>query len=215
MYILISHTYGFLGWLRTPLNYLKNYYGISSDRFVEKFTRAFHPNNTYNLPECMQEDLESVHRWFVGKDKFLQRKDNRNQNYLTPRKMSIYRFHSNYDEVSDFFKNIFVELIGHEDTTLNNLMIWQGAKTLKFDYSQYSDKITSYNYDDVATGRDEKYYKSRFEFDFGNNNLDDLYNQLVNFKNINFIPQTIVREVDSSEQIELEKNSIVLKNEKN
>lgn len=207
MFVLLSHTYGFLGWLRTPLNYLKNYHGISSDQFVEKFTRSFHPDNRDSLPECMQKDLSSLHRWFVGEDKFLQRKDNRNLNYLTPKKISIYRFHSSYDEVSEFFKSIFVDLIGN-NKILDDLMLWQGAKTLKFDSSKYSHSIVSYNYDDIALAKEQKYYKSKFEFDFGNIDLDYMYNQIVNVENLNYIPVTQVYEIDPSEQVELDKKDI-------
>lgn len=206
MYALISHVYGFLGWLRTPLDYLKNYYGITSSQFVEKFTSSFHPDSEHNLPQCMQEDLKSVQRWFTGKDKFLQRKDIRDSNYLGPRKISMYRFHSNYDEVSDFFKNIFIELIGHEDPTLDAIMIWQGAKTLKLGDSKYSHKIVSYNYDDVVCAiEQQKYYKSEFEFVFASTDLDYIYDQLVNLEEVSYIANNImVNEINAEDQVELD-----------
>lgn len=207
MFVMLGHAYGFLGWLRTPLNYLKNYYGINEKQFVAAYTESFAPENWNSLPEPICEDLNSLHRWFIGEDKFLQRKDITNRDFLTPNKISKYRFHADYDIVSDFFKEIFKGLINCNDNQLDNLMSWQAAKTLNF--RNHSDcKIVSYNYDDIASMKDEIFYKSCFEFKFNYTDYDTLYQGMLGIVDINFIPNIEVSAVSSNEQVALHKNDI-------
>ena len=202
MFIMLGHTYGFLGWLRTPLNYLKNYYGITEKEFVNTYAKSFAPENWHLLPDPVFKDLESLHRWFTGKDKFLQRKDNDSYNFLTPNKISKYRFHADYGIMSDFFKKIFEKLINCNDVHLDNLMKWQAAKTLDFE-NPNKHSIISYNYDDIATKKDEIFYKSNFEFDFNYSNYDELYKGMLGLNDINFIPNIKVSSVTDAEQIAL------------
>lgn len=208
MFILLGHLYGFLGWLRTPLNYLKNYHGVSEQQFVAAYTNSFAPKNWHLLPQSMAEDLQSLNRWLIGEDRFFQRKDNQNINYLIPKKVSIYRFHADYAVVSDFFKNLFRQLIGNnDDLHLDQLMEWQAAKTLKF--GDVADcTLVSHNYDDIAIQKDNVFYKSRFEIKF-NMNHNELYQRLLSYRgNIPFIPEIMCHEVDANDQLALHINDI-------
>lgn len=207
MFVMLGHIYGFLGWLRTPLAYLKNYHNINEKQFVDAYTSAFAPDNWHLLPEEIYKDLNGLLDWFTGKDKYIQRKDNSSKYYLTPVKMSIYRFHASYTIVSKFFENIFKKLIGVNDPQLDYLMAWQKAKTLKFDDTN-NCKLISYNYDDIAVADQQMFYKSEFEFVFEIDNVDQLYIQMLKFKDISFVPTITVHQVDSNEQVALHINDI-------
>lgn len=192
MFVMLGHTYGFLGWLRTPLSYLKNYHNVDAKQFVDLYTSAFAPKNWHLLPEEIQQDLNSLLRWFTGEDKYLQRKDNTNSYYLTTMKISVYRFHASYTIVSKFFESIFKKLIGKNDLHLDTLMTWQKAKTLKFDGSN-NCKLVSYNYDDIAAADQQVFYKSEFEFIFEIDDASQLYSRMLELKDLNFIPNIIHR----------------------
>lgn len=207
MFVMLGHVYGFLGWLRTPLAYLKNYHNIDKKQFVNAYTSAFSPANWHLLPEEIRQDLNSLLNWFTGKDKYLQRKDNSGNHYLTPVKMSIYRFHANYTIVSKFFENIFQELIKNNDLQIAEIMKWQKAKTLKLD-SYNNCKIISYNYDDISAANQTVFYKSEFEFKFEINGVDQLYNRMLEVKDISFVPIIAVHQVDPADQLELHINDI-------
>jgi radical SAM superfamily enzyme YgiQ (UPF0313 family) len=207
MFIMLGHAYGFLGWLRAPLSYLKNYHGISEETFVAAYAEYFAPKNWHLLPDSIAEDLRSLNRWFTGEDKFLQRKDNKNENSLIPKKVSIYRFHADYPVVSKFFKNLFESLIGSSDTHLDQLMLWQDAKTLNFD--DITDRtIVSYNYDDIAIQKDEVFYKSQFEFKFNIASDEELRHCMLGNAYVNYVPDILVHEVDANDQLALHINDI-------
>jgi radical SAM superfamily enzyme YgiQ (UPF0313 family) len=191
MFVLLGHLHGSTEWIKTPLNYLKNYHGVSEQQFVAAYAESFAPRNWHLLPKPVSEDLQSLHRWFIGQDKFLHRMDNQNNNTLSMREMAIYRFHSDYSIVSDFFKTLFEQLIGKSTDHLDKLMEWQAAKTL--DFNTYQDnKIVSYNYDDIASQKTDVFYKSCFEFEF----------------NAQYIPKLIVHDIDPVDQLELHINDI-------
>jgi len=209
MISMMCHVHGFLGWSRTPLNYLKNYYGIDNLEFVKKYAEYFNPINKHRLPESIRKDLEYVERWFVGDDKFFQLKDNRDKNFCTPKQLPVYRFHANYDEVSDFFRKIFVELADCDnDPHFNALMDWIGAKTLMFEPSKCNHSLITYNYDDIASCNSNYFYKSKFEFTFDTEDFDDLYNQMLKVENISYIPKFNVSEISDENQIKLNINDI-------
>ena len=203
MFVLLGHTFGFLGWLRTPLNYLKNYHNIEPEYFVKKFTERFNPINHHLLPTIIQKDLKKIHDWFIGKDKYFELKDNQDRNLLTPKRLPIYRFHSNYDSFEKLFMKIFKSCINHQDNYIEQLMQWQSAKTLKFNTNVFKTELVSYNFDDIALAKDEKYYKSHWEFNWEYTNFEDLYKAMFAGKNIGYIPDITVTSVDQNIQVEL------------
>ena len=164
MFILVTHVSGLTRWIDTPLNYLKNYHGKTDKDLIKTIARYFHPQNRNLLPECVREDLEYFHRWITGKDKFLMRRDNDNLGYLIQPTMAQYRFHFNYQEMSDLFHRIFVDIIGFDDPVLGDVMKWQNFLT--FYPGKENTTMISYNYDDLAQKKHETYYLSKFSLKF-------------------------------------------------
>ncbi len=203
-WVLMCHAYGFLGWLRTPLQYIQRYHNISHRQFMQAFANQFHPDRWKDLPTSIRLDLELKHRWFIGKDELFQRRSNCNQYWLAPRRVSQYRFHSSYDDFETVFMNTFAEL-GIEDERLPELMEWQGSKLLHFDTSKHSNTLVSYNYDDVAMGVSDSYWKSQFTFKYAE---QDLYETMLELKDIHWVPETLHEPIEPSEQVELKVRSV-------
>jgi len=197
---LMCHLYGFLGWIRTPLNYIETYHNVSNHEFIKEYTSRFHPDNWQDLPESIRLDLEASLKWLTGKDKLLQRKDNTGQYFLAPRRISQYRFHANYNDFEKLLISIFEKLIGTNDEHFYELMKWQGAKVLPFDVKSHSNKILTYNYDDIAASTSESYWKSKWTFE---HNTQDLTEKMINLKDIDYIPVVNLQEVDPRDQVEL------------
>jgi len=197
---LMCHLYGFLGWIRTPIHYIKAYHNISNKEFIQEYTSRFHPSNWQNLPDSIRLDLQASHRWLIGDDKLIQRKDNTGQYFLAPRRISQYRFHANYDDFHTLLISIFEKLIGTNDKHFYELMKWQGAKVLSFDNHSHSNKILSYNYDDIAQDKSESYWKSSWSFD---HSTQDLTEKMINLIDIDYIPQMNIEEISPDLQVEL------------
>ena len=196
----INHSYGFLNWLQVFLIFLKNHHNVPMEKFMEKFTETFHPNNWHNLPDNIKQDLESWHKWFIGEDQFFQRKDNTNKYFLVPQSISKYRFHSNYEEFETVLQNILESLMGQNCVHLQPLLKWQKAKITRFDSKTHTNTIISYNYDDIAQLKTETFWKSKFTF---THNETDVLKKLINVEDINYVPTTSVAKIDSSVQKEL------------
>ena len=79
-------------------------------------------------------------------------------------------------------------------------MKWQGAKVLPFDVKSHSNKILTYNYDDIAASISESYWKSKWTFE---HNTQDLTEKMINLKDIDYIPVVNLQEVDPQDQVEL------------
>ncbi len=206
---MMCHTYGFLGWMRTPINYLENHHGVSSHEFIKAYTRQFHPSNWKNLPDSFRLDLELYVHWLTGKNKLYQRYDNTGTYPINPRRVSQYRFHASPDDFMTIFSNIFHSLINvQKDPNIKDLFRWQRAKIMNFDtgHKQRMNKIISYNFDDVAFNQDEKYYKSIWQFKWPK---EDVYNLTLGLKKVQFIPSVIWEELkDESLQQELKQKLI-------
>lgn len=201
---LMCHLFGFLGWMRTPINYLKNYHGVDSHSFIQKYTEQFHPSNWSQLPESYRLDLEQFERWLLGKDKLYQRYDNSNKYAINPRRVSQHRFHANPEDFMIILEKIFNELIDIEnDPNIKNLFAWQKAKILPFDEGdkKRTHKTINYNFDDIALCKDTSYYKSIWQFEWPKENL---YGQTLSLDMIKFVPDVNWTEIsDESLQKEL------------
>lgn len=204
---LMCHIYGFLGWMRTPIEYLKNYYDISSHEFVKEYTKQFNPLNWKNLPESFRLDLEALSKWMTGEDRLYMRFDNTGVYPLTPRLTSKYRFHSNPDDFINILRKIMVNLTGIEsDPYIEQLLEWQRARILRMDDEDKSrvNKYIGYNFDDIARCTSTSYWKSDWEFVFPKENIYQNYLELkdvqlvptVNWSHLdnNFVQQELVME---------------------
>ena len=192
---LMCHLYGFMGWIRTPINYLQNYHGIDSHTFIREYTKQFHPNNWHNLPTEIRLDLEAHKRWLLGMDKFYDRYDVTGKFPINPKKVSQYRFHTNSNDFLKILYQIFSNLIDVDnDPMIKDLFAWQKSKILKFDSGVKNRKKTliSYNFDDLSFKQDKEYYKSIFEFIWPE---EDLYKNTTEFKEIPFIPSIVFKEI--------------------
>lgn len=171
---LMNHAYGFLGWMRTPLEYLKNYHGVSSHDFIKEYAKQFNPSNWKNLPESFRLDIEALSRWFSGEDRLYDRLDNSGAYALTPRLSSKYRFHSNPKEFIGIMRTIISNLIDIEsDPQIEGLLGWQLAKILPIDEHDRERKnhFIGYNFDDIARCRTTRYWKSDWEFVWPKENI--------------------------------------------
>jgi len=198
-WVLMCHIYGFLNWLRTPLTYIKRYHNISEREFMKVYAAQFHPDNWKDLPDSIEQDLIMKHRWFVGEDELLQRKSNCGKYWLAPRKISQYRFHANYNDFETVFMKVFTEL-GIEDEKLNDLMLWQSSKLLHFEPNKYSNSLISYNYDDIAKGTNNSYWKSKWTFKPSD---QPLWDKLLKLQEVEWLPTVLYEEVDPKDQVEL------------
>jgi len=198
MFVLLSHVSGMTRWIDTPLRYLKNYHGKSDKDFVRSFTRFFNPDNRHLLPDCVVKDLDAMCRWFTGKDKFLMRRDNDDIGFLVHETMPRYRFHFNYDEMSDLFHRILSDTIGKDDALLDDLMEWQRFMTLTPGKEKTSG--ISYNYDDIARKKSDIYYLSNFDLEFDLLDRNSILEKIKNYEHIHLIPKISWTEIDSGLQ---------------
>jgi len=198
---LVCHLYGFLGWLKTPLLYLKNHHGVSKRQFIEAYAKQFHPDVWHKLPDSIHKDLEYTARWFEGTDELFMRRSECDRYWLSPKRSSLYRFHASYDDFEIIFRRAFDEL-GIQDSRLNELFAWQGAKAMRWEPSiKHTNSIISYNYDDIAQATGESFWKSAFSFEYKDL---DIYDKLERMQDINWIPETIVEQCDLHDQKELQ-----------
>lgn len=202
MFILVTHVSGLTRWIDTPLNYLKNYHGKTDKDLIKTIARYFHPQNRNLLPECVREDLEYFHRWITGKDKFLMRRDNDNLGYLIQPTMAQYRFHFNYQEMSDLFHRIFVDIIGFDDPVLSDVMKWQNFLT--FYPGKKNTTMISYNYDDLAQKKHETYYLSKFILKFDTLDHTKIISKFKRHEHIHYIPDIDFQDVEPGFQKPLE-----------
>lgn len=187
---LLCHIYGFLGWMRTPLAYLKNYHNVSSEDFIKEYTKQFHPDNWGKLPESFRLDLEALVKWMTGEDRLFNRFDNSGTYTLTPRLSSKYRFHSNPKDFITILRTIIGNLIDVDaDPQIQGLLDWQLAKILPIDEhdKQRSNSFTGYNFDDIAKRTSESYWKSDWEFLWPKENI---YEKYLNLKDVQIVPIT-------------------------
>lgn len=198
MFILLSHVHGFLRWLDTPVNYLKNYYNLNKKDFIKSYTKFFNPVNWNKLPDSIRLDLFCLKKWFTAEDEYFSRRDNLDLGYLTVKTVPKYRFYANYHDMSDLFYNIFVDQLGHDDPTLKNIMTWQEYNTLYM--NKKTIECVSYNYEDIANKTSDVYYLSRFVFKFDELDTYKIYNKIKNLEQIHHIPNISVFEVDATIQ---------------
>ena len=200
---LMCHLYGFLGWMRTPINYLKNYHGVESHQFIKEYTAQFHPDNWLNLPESISKDLQALERWLSGKDRLIDRYDNTGVYALSPKRISQYRFHSSPEDFMVVLDNIFKCLIDTAtDPNLTDLFDWQLAKLLPF-YNTESEHVNTtinYNWDDISLCKSTSYWKSAWSFKWPKQNT---YTKTLELKKIQFVPISDWEELDSTLQKEL------------
>ena len=195
---MMSHTFGFLGWMRTPLEYLKNYHGVSSHDFIKEYAKQFNPSNWKNLPESFRLDIEALVRWFAGEDRLYDRLDNSGAYPLTPRLSSKYRFHSNPKEFIGIMRTIIGNLIDMEsDPQIEGLLGWQLAKILPIDEHDKERKnhFTGYNFDDVARCTSKSYWKSDWAFVWPKENI---YEKSLNIKDIQYVPTPVWNHLDNN-----------------
>ena len=200
---LMCHLYGFLGWMRTPINYLKNYHGIESHEFIKQYTSQFHPDNWANLPDSFSKDLVALERWLRGKDKLIDRYDNTGVYPLSPKRISQYRFHSNPEDFITILDNIFRCCIDVDsDTNIDSLYNWQLAKLLRIDneLKPRTNSIVDYNWDDISLCKSQSYWKSNWTFEWPTENP---YIQTLDLNKIQFVPVTNWAELDVELQKEL------------
>ena len=204
-WVLFCHIYGFLGWLRTPLNYLYNHHDITFSEFIKSFTGQFHPSRWKDLPMNIRFDLQMKARWFRGEDKLFQRLTNDGRYWVSVRRVSQYRFHANYEEFETLLWRTFEELGVTADERIKDMMQWQGSRLNHWDdevhKSQYKNSIISHNWDDVSMAKQDVYYKSRFTFQYPEN--VDIYDELEKIADIEWIPNTHHEEIHPSMQEEL------------
>ena len=198
MWTLVTYVSGLTRWIDTPLNYLKNYHGKTDKDLIKSFSKFFNPQNRHLLPDCVVQDLHYFNRWFTGKDKFLMRRDNDNLGYLGMTYMSRYRFHFNYVEMSDLMHRIFIDVIGHDDDLLHDIMKWQNFLTL-YPGKQDTSKVT-YNYDDIANKKFDVYYLSKFKLEFDTLARDQMIEKFRNLEQVNPIPEITFEEADPTLQ---------------
>jgi radical SAM superfamily enzyme YgiQ (UPF0313 family) len=204
-WILLCHIYGFLGWLRTPINFLHNHYNITIPEFVKAYTANFHPSKWDELPMNIRFDLILKTRWFKGEDELYQRKSNDSRFWLSPRRVSQFRFHANYDEHEQLLLKTFEQLGVDTSTELfQGMMKWQGSKLHHWYGSpKYKNSLISYNFDDIALAKQEKYYMSQFTFQYPDK---DIYKELEAIRDIEWIPHTHHEAIHPSMQKELNLN---------
>ena len=198
MFVLLSHVSGMTRWIDTPLRYLKNYHGKSDKDFVRSFTKFFNPDNRHLLPNCVAKDLEALCRWLTGKDKFLMRRDNDDIGFLVHETMPRYRFHFNYDEMSELFHRILLDTIGKDDPLLDDLMKWQ--RFITFTPGKEKTRGISYNYDDIARKKSDVYYLSNFDLEFDLLDRDSVLEKIKNYEHIHLIPKISWTEIDTGLQ---------------
>tara|TARA_B100000902_G_scaffold146727_1_gene143797 strand:- start:652 stop:2694 length:2043 start_codon:yes stop_codon:yes gene_type:complete len=198
MFVLLSHVSGMTRWIDTPLKYLKNYHGKTDEDFVKSFTKFFNPDNRHLLPDCVAKDLDAMCRWFTGKDKFLMRRDNDDIGFLVHENMPRYRFHFNYDEMSDLFHRILSDTIGKDDVLLRDFMKWQRFMT--FLPGKEKTSGISYNYDDIAGKKSDVYYLSNFDLKFDLLDRDSVLEKLKHHEHLHLIPEISWTEIDAGLQ---------------
>lgn len=198
MYILLTQVSGITRWVDTPLNYIKTYHKKSDKDFVKSFTKFFRPQNRHLLPRCVVEDLDHMCRWFTGKDKFLMRRDNDDLGYLVETTIPKYRFHFNYKEMSKLFHDIFIDVIGHDDALLMEIMKWQ--KFMTFFPGKKETSMISYNYDDIAKNKSDVYHLSKFNLTFDTLERDSIIKKFRRLEGIHVIPKIKWEEIDTSKQ---------------
>jgi len=204
-WILFCHIYGWLGWLRTPLNYIYNHHNVTISEFVKAFTAHFHPSRWNELPTNIKFDLILKTRWFKGEDELFQRKTNNGKYWVSARRCSIYRFHANYNEFEELLFKTFEELGIDTSTELfQGMMKWQGSKLQHWDNDpKFKNTLISYNYDDIALGQQEKYWLSNFTFQYPDK---DIYKELELINDIDWVPNTHHEAIHHSMQKELNLN---------
>ena len=202
MFILVTHVSGLTRWIDTPLNYLKNYHGKTDKDLIKTIARFFHPQNRNLLPSCVKDDLEYFHRWITGEDKFLMRRDNDDLGYLIQPTMAQYRFHFNYQEMSDLFHRIFIDIIGFDDPVLRDVMKWQNFLT--FYPGKKNTTMISYNYDDLAEKKHEIYYLSKFNLKFDTVDHTTIISKFKRHEHIHYITDIEFQDVEPGFQKPLE-----------
>jgi radical SAM superfamily enzyme YgiQ (UPF0313 family) len=198
MFILLSHAHGFIRWLDTPLNYLKNYHNKTEKDFIKSYIKFFNPINWHLLPDSIKKDLYYMERWFTAKDEFFMRRDELDVGYLNPKTIPTYRFYASYHDMSNFFKMVFVDVIGQDHELLDKILEWQDYNTLYL--NKKTTQCVSYNYDDIAQKKSSTYYLSNFVFEFDQINTETIYKKMRNLEEIHYIPQIQVFEVGQSMQ---------------
>ena len=198
LYVLMSHVSVATHWIETPLAYVKNYHWQTDKDFIKTMAKYFNPSNHHLLPECVQEDLKMLIRWFSGKDKFLMRRDNDDVGYLIHDTIAKYRFQFNYNEVAGMFHKIFVEMIGKDTQGLRDVMEWQNFCT----FYVGKDKLTTttYNFDDVANKKGDAYYLSNFTLEWETLDKKQVLQKYKDLKQPRFIPEWQWKDVDPSKQ---------------
>ena len=203
-WILFCHIYGFLGWLRTPMNYLQKQHDVTFGEFIKAFTGQFHPSRWKDLPMNIRMDLRMKARWFKGEDELFQRLTNDGRYWVSSRRVSQYRFHANYEEFETVLWRTFEELGITADERLKDMMAWQGSRLHHWDdnviKSKYKNTIISHNWDDIALGHQDVYYKSQFTFQYPDK---DIYKELEKISEIEWIPNTVHEAIHPSMQEEL------------
>lgn len=200
IFAFINFSFGFIRWFDSIEMYLKNYYNISGEEFVRKLCEKFYVKNTNNLPAEIQKDIRSLHAWFNGETKHLEREDQHKKGYLCLGTMSRYRFMANYEEFEKITIDIFEDLTGKTDQLFLDIMAWNKQKTLMFSNTEWPKKVVSYNYDDIAQAKSDTYYLSEFTFNWYISNISEIIDRIEDNENILFIPDIEVNEVDEKIQ---------------
>ena len=164
---------------------------------LRKLIERFHPDNHHLLPAEVVKDIDSLERWMTGKDTLFDRKDKTDTKYLTIRKISVYRFHTDTVDWINVFKQITDEIIGEVDNVAHSVWDWQEKKVLNFaEEKDYT--LTDFNYDDIASCKEDIYYKSHFTFAYPEMDTDVLFEQLIGLYEIGFIPDTQVQAIEQT-----------------
>jgi len=182
--------------------YISRVYSLTLVDVVKKLTEYFEPDNHHLLPVSIQLDINAAYLWLSGKTTFFPRRDNDDVGYLGLGLSSNYRVVANHDDIENLFKMLFKELVGH-DETLEKIIMWQGNKLLKIDNECLPSKtVVDYNYDEIAEGNKDVYYKSKFTFNFPYSNKNQAIDALIKGNNIQWRVSNIEFEsIPDSEQV--------------
>ena len=183
--------------------YISRVYKLDLTDVIKKLTEYFNPENHHLLPASIQLDINAAYLWLSGKSTFFPRRDNDDIGYLGIGLSSNYRCVANYNDIESLFKDIFKDLLGKKDETLEKILEWQGNKILKLNDDSLPYKtVVDYNYDEIAEGKECVYYKSKFTFKFPYKNKKQAIDAIIEQSNIQWRVSSIdFEEIDESEQI--------------
>ena len=170
--------------------YLENYYNISKEILFKNYAKHFYSQNRNKLPEKLNQDIESLYRWFSGKQKYIDIVDNDGIGYVGVETLTNYRLLANTNDFIDLLRKTTNDLIGNRDPLVEEILNWTFCKTGSLQH-KYPVSIVSYNFDDLVSKNSDVFYKSKFVFNYNLNNKQDLLKKLVDNQDVPYVPYSI------------------------